>query len=202
MTNLQKSNLPNMTKQSGVVLFITLVALVIMLIASVALIRSTDTNLLISGSLAFKRDVVNQAERSVPSIKAKFTSGTLSTSASKQVDSVVNDNYYATIQPSNALGIPNVLLNTTTFDSAMPNNNIAYTAGGITIRYVIDRMCLATGEISPSNCTISKAGTDLGGGKKQILGKLSGEDGVVYRISIRATGPKNTEAFMQSTFTI
>jgi hypothetical protein len=63
-------------------------------------------------------------------------------------------------------------------------------------------MCLASGEISPNNCTISKAGTDLGGGKKQILGKLSGEDGVIYRISLRATGPKNTEAFMQSTFTI
>jgi Tfp pilus assembly protein PilX len=202
MTNLQKFNLPSATKQSGVVLFITLVALVIMLIASVALIRSTDTNLLISGSLAFKRDVVNQAERSMPSIRTKFTSGALSTSASKQMNSVVNDNYYATIQPSSALGIPNILLNTTTFDTAMPNNNITYAGGGITIRYVIDRMCLATGEISPSNCTISKAGTDLGGGKKQILGKLSGEDGVVYRISIRATGPKNTEAFMQSTFTI
>ncbi|MDP2229727.1 hypothetical protein [Methylotenera sp.] len=202
MTNLKKLNLPSAAKQSGVVLFITLVALVIMLIASVALIRSTDTNLLISGSLAFKRDVVNQAERSMPSIRTKFTSGVLSTSASKQVNSIVNDNYYATIQPSSALGIPNVLLNTTTFDVAMPNNNITYAGGGITIRYVIDRMCLATGEISPSNCTISKAGTDLGGGKKQILGKLSGEDGVVYRISLRATGPKNTEAFMQSTFTI
>ena len=202
MTNLQKINLSKATRQSGVVLFITLVALVIMLIASVALIRSTDTNLLISGNLAFKRDVVNQAERSMPSIKAKFTTGSLSLSAAKQLNSVLKDNYYATIQASNALGIPNILLNTANFDSTMPNNNITYTAGGITIRYVIDRMCLATGEISPNNCTISKAGTDLGGGKKQILGKLSGEDGVVYRISLRATGPKNTEAFMQSTFTI
>lgn len=202
MTNLKKYNLPSATRQSGVVLFITLVSLVIMLIASVALIRSTDTNLLISGNLAFKRDIVNQAERSMPNIKAKFTSGALTTSASKQVDSIENDNYYATIQPSSTLGIPNVLLNTTTFDTTMPNNNITYAAGGITIRYVIDRMCLATGEISPNNCTISQAGTDLGGGKKQILGKLTGEDGVVYRISLRATGPKNTEAFMQTTFTI
>lgn len=202
MTHLQKFNLPSATKQSGVVLFITLVSLVIMLIASVALIRSTDTNLLISGSLAFKRDVVNQAERSMPSIRAKFTTGALSVSAAKQADSVANDNYYATILPGSTLGIPNVLLNTTTFDAAMPNNNITYASGGITIRYVIDRMCLATGQISPSNCTISKAGTDLGGGAKQILGKLTGEDGVVYRISLRATGPKNTEAFMQSTFTI
>lgn len=202
MTHLQKFNLPSATKQSGVVLFITLVSLVIMLIASVALIRSTDTNLLISGSLAFKRDIVNQAERSMPGIRAKFTTGTLSVSTAKQANSVAVDNYYATILPSNASGIPNVLLNTSDFDAAMPSNNITFANGGITIRYVVDRMCLATGAVSPSNCTISKAGTDNSTSEKQDSGKLTGEDGVVYRISLRATGPKNTEAFMQSTFTI
>ncbi|MDI1298853.1 hypothetical protein [Methylotenera sp.] len=202
MTNSQKINLSSARRQSGVVLFITLVALVIMLIASVALIRSTDTNLLISGSLAFKRDVVNQAERSIPEIKAQFTTGALNIISAREVDSISSNNYYATIQPGNSLGIPNVLLNTTTFDSTMPNNNIAYSSAGVTIRYVIDRMCLATGAISISNCTISAANTDPGGGNLQMPDKLSGTDGVIYRISIRATGPKNTEAFMQSTFTI
>lgn len=201
MINLQKIKLSSARKQSGVVLFITLVALVIMLIASVALIRSTDTNLLISGSLAFKRDVVNQAERSIPQIKAQFITGGLSIISAREADSVGN-NYYATIQPSNALGIPSVLLNTTTFDSAMSSNNITYPAAGVTIRYVIDRMCLAAGAISTTNCTIAAANTDPGGGQLQMPEKLSGTDSVIYRISIRATGPKNTEAFMQSTFTI
>jgi Tfp pilus assembly protein PilX len=200
MTASLKINLPGAAKQSGAVLFITLVALVIMLIASVALIRSTDTNLMISGNLAFKRDVVNQVERSMPSIRAKFATGTLSSTAAKQADSVANDNYYATILPSNPQGIPSVLLNTLTFDLAMPNNNIS--SGGITIRYVIDRMCLAAGEISPSNCTISKAVSDVGGGWKQNPNKVAGPDAVLYRISLRATGPKNTEAFLQSTFTM
>lgn len=189
-------------KQSGVVLFITLISLVIMLIASVALIRSTDTNLLISGSLAFKRDVVNQAERSMPVIRANFSSGALASSNSRRTDSLSNNNYSAVILPSSAQGIPTILLNTSNFDAAMPSNNIVYAAGSITVRYVIDRMCLASGEISPTSCTISKPGTDIGGGKKQIPGKLTGSDGVVYRISIRATGPKNAEAYMQSTFTI
>ena len=202
MTNLQKNNLPSARKQSGVVLFVTLVALVIMLIASVALIRSTDANLLISGSLAFKRDVVNQAERSIPDIKTKFATGNLKLTTSREVDSASQNNYYATIQPSNAVGIPNVLLNTSTFDSTMPNNNITYSAAGVTVRYVIDRMCLATGAISTTNCTISTANTDTNGGGNEMDGKLSGVDGVIYRISVRATGPKNTEAFMQSTFTI
>ena len=202
MTNLQKINLSKAKSQSGVVLFITLVALVIMLLASVALLRSTDTNLLISGSLAFKRDVVNQAERSIPDIKTNFATGNLKIVSSREVDSPAMNNYYATIQPSNALGIPNVLLNTATFDSNFPNNTIVYSQSGVTIRYIIDRMCLASGVISTSNCTISSANTDPGGGSNQMPEKLSGVDGVIYRVSIRATGPKNTEAFMQSTFTI
>jgi Tfp pilus assembly protein PilX len=202
MTASLKINLPGEAKQSGAVLFITLVALVIMLIASAALIRSTDTNLQISGNLAFKRDVVNQVERSMPSIRAKFTTGALSSTAAKQADSVANNNYYATILPSNPQGIPKVLLNTITFDFAMPTNNIIDTSGGITIRYVIDRMCLAAGEISSNNCTLSKAATDVGGGWKQDPNKVAGPDTTIYRISLRATGPKNTEAFLQSTFTI
>jgi type IV pilus assembly protein PilX len=201
MTASIKINLPGADKQSGMVLFITLVALVIMLIASAALIRSTDTNLLISGNLAFKRDVVNQAERSMPSIRAKFTTGALSSTASKEADSVAN-NYYATILPSNAQGIPTILLNTLIFDLVMSSNNISDPSGVFTIRYVIDRMCLAAGEISPNNCTLVKAGTDVGGSANQKDRKLGGEDKVVYRISLRATGPRNSEAFLQSTFTI
>lgn len=205
MSDLRKFNLPSVAKQSGVVLFITLIALVIMLIASVALIRSTDTNLLISGSLAFKRDVVNQGERSMPTIKNKFQTGVLSTNASKEVNSIVNDNYYATILPSNTQGIPNVLLNTTTFDSTMPNNNIVYASSSITIRYVIDRMCLVAGEATSKNCTIGAPATDESGHVcKEQEGncKTNGQDGVLYRVSLRVTGPKNTEAFLQSSFTI
>lgn len=203
MNNFRKINQPIPAKQAGVVLFITLIALVVMLIASVALIRSTDTNLLVSGSLAFKRDVINQAERSMPTIRDKFLIGALSSGVAKQTDRIATDNYYATILPSNSQGVPNILLNTATFDAAMPSNNIVYTAGGITIRYVVDRMCVAgTVEVSAGSCTISKPGTDFGGDAFNIENKLTGEDGVVYRISLRATGPKNTEAFLQSTFTI
>lgn len=203
MTNLKKFSKPIPSRQSGIVLFITLVALAVMLIASVALIRSTDTNLLMSGNLAFKRDVVNQAERTMPTIRNKFLVGSLSSSISKQTNHIATDNYYATILPSSNQGIPNILLDTAVFDAAMSANNIVYAAGGITIRYVIDRMCVTgTVEISAGSCTISKPGTDFGGDAFNIDNKLTGEDGVVYRISIRATGPKNTEAFLQSTFTI
>lgn len=50
------------TKQNGVVLFFSLIALVVMSLAAVALIRSVDTNTLISGNLAFKQSATISAD--------------------------------------------------------------------------------------------------------------------------------------------
>lgn len=187
--------------QTGVTLIVTLIALVILLIASVALIRSTDTSLLVAGHLGFKRDLTNQAERTFPVIKNIFKAGTLSTSSTRSSD-LVTSNYYASIQPSDKNGIPNVLLDTSTFDSTFTGNNIVDTTAKITIRYLIDRMCLTTGAVSAASCSLSLGTTDPGGDINQLLNKPGGVDRPIYRISMRVSGPRNTEAFLQSTFTI
>ena len=83
--------------QNGFVMIITLLALVIMMLASVALIRSTDTNLLIAGNMAFKRDLINQAERAIPVIQTAFLSGSLQNTAQRNIDTL-GSNYYATVQ--------------------------------------------------------------------------------------------------------
>jgi type IV pilus assembly protein PilX len=157
--------------QQGVVLPITLIALLLLMIASVALIRSTETNLLVSGNLAFKRDVIA-------------------------------NNYYATIQPTNESGIPTILLDIDNFDGNFSANNIVDEDAQITIRYLIDRMCLSTGKVTISKCARATQNTDIGGDANNLaLGKASGNDTPVYRVSIRATGPRNTEAFFQYTLT-
>lgn len=187
--------------QQGVVLPITLIALLILLISSVALIRSTDTNLLVSGNLAFRRDIVNQAERAMPTIQALFTSGLLA-DLNKRQDNQLASNYFATRQASNNNGIPTQLLNIATFDSSFSANNIVDIDTDVTIRYLIDRMCLSTGEVTVSKCTIATQNTDIGGDANNLgLGKAHGNDTPVYRVSIRATGPHNTEAFFQYTLT-
>lgn len=210
MTNFIKVKLaPTLRakRQTGIVMLITLIALVIMLLASIALIRSTDTNLLVSGHLSFKRDVVNQAERTIPVIKQLFSTtstpvGVLSTAVSRQQD-LVASNYFATIQASNGFGIPTSLLDTS---SAVFTNLAATISGaagtGITIHYMIDRMCLAAGVPNTTSCSISKSTSDPTGQNKQSSGKPAGVDTPIYRISIRATGPRNTEAYIQSTFTV
>lgn len=202
---IQPKKLPQHTHhaQRGVVLPITLISLMIMLIASVALIRSTDNSLLVAGHISFKRDIINQAERAIPSIKNKFTleTGALNSVSNREKDALTS-NYYASIQASNTNGIPTVLLNTTTFDGLFSSNNIVDSTAGITIRYLIDRMCIKTGKVDIANCATVSSTTDVGGDAMHSgnEGKASGVDVPVYRISIRVTGPRNTEAFIQSTF--
>lgn len=186
---------PMANKQSGVVMIVSLISLLILMLASIALIRSTDANLLIAGNLAFKRDVINQAERAIPSIKAKFESGALSNSTVRQSD-LVASNYYATIQANNSKGIPNVLMGIADGNA----NNIVDADAKIIVRYVIDRMCLTTGAVSATACSLSQTTTDTGGDVNNIPKKAKGVDVPVYRISIRATGPRNTEAFLQYSF--
>lgn len=196
-----RSTMTNKQKQSGIVMFVTLIALVIMLLASIALIRSTDTNLLIAGHLSFKRDLINQAERAMPVIKAQFQgTAALSTEAKRESDSATN-NYYASILPStNSIsGIPDILLNVDTFDNLHSSKNISDANEQITIRYVIDRMCLQTGVVSAANCTLSLTTQDFGG-TAVPGGVLPGVNLPVYRISMRVTGPRNTETYLQTSF--
>lgn len=193
MANIQLCKLKQ--KQNGVILLVTLLALVIIMLSSLALVRSTDTNMILAGNYAFKRDVVNQAERAVPAIRTLFTTGALQLANSRTADNT-SVNYYASAQPNNAQGIPNVL-----FAVANNNaNNIVDARSGVIVRYVIDRMSLATGAPTIANGGYI-AKVDSGGGD-QVDPPPPGTLVSVYRISIRATGPRNTETFLQVIFQI
>lgn len=183
--------------QTGIILPITLISLLILLIASVALIRSTDTSLLIAGQIGFKRDAINQAERAIPEIRKIFDTGGALNNASLREDDVATSNYFATIQPSNSSGIPLQLLGTSFGTSNAITNDMAK----ISIRFLIDRMCLNKGPVTFNHCTTASSSSDVGGDALSLgEGKADGVDLPVYRISIRVTGPRNTEAFLQSTF--
>jgi len=181
------------SQQQGLVLIVTLLALMILLLASVALIRSTDSSLNIAGTMAFKRDLINQAERALPQIQQAFLTGALSTELSRLSDSPGN-NYYASVQATNASGIPNVLF---AVDGANANNIKTTDGSNIEIRYVIDRICLAPNKVDAKKCTLAA--------NNETKGREPGEDPIstyypVYRLTLRAIGPKNTESYMQATF--
>jgi type IV pilus assembly protein PilX len=207
-------------QQRGVVLLFALIAVTVMLIGAVALISSFNTSLVTAGNIGFKRDLSNQVEKAISEVMLKFEgSGALSTTSARGATKGAH-NYSATALTTNSQGIPlDLLKKTADFNSASPTNWTGADLDpgqGIKIRYLVDRLCSTAGDahltLAPEAC--------IRGGKSQFLPaagdesrmRSKAEDGgagvaaavplpVAYRVTVRATGPRNTEAFYQVTFT-
>jgi Tfp pilus assembly protein PilX len=184
--------------QSGVILLFTLVALVVVLIAGLSLIRAMDVSLLQAGNLAFRRDLANQAERGIAQAVARFSgTGALSAESVRNAN-VVTVNYSASRLATNAQGIPTLLLNDAAFTAAgMTGTDLTDTGSGVTVRIVVDRQCAAAGDIAGNACALATTLGDRAADDRYR--NVRGEAQPVYRISVRATGPRNTQAFFQST---
>lgn len=200
-------------RQRGVVLLFGLIALAIMMIGAVAIARSMNTSLFNAGNLGFKRDLTNQAERAVVQVLDRMEAGgALGTEASRQADSVAL-NYRASIFPAaelNAQGLPRALLDDNAFALVgTAANDITVAEMGVTVRYVIDRLCQAVGPADPGQCntagtaiSTARSGSDLLGAEdSSSAGTGAVLPQVVYRLSIRVDGPRETQAFFQTTFT-
>lgn len=181
----------NHRRQRGVILFVTLIALLVLMISGIALIRSFDSSLLLSGNIALKRDLVNQGERGMAAAIAALNNGNLSADTARQQSSA-GDNYSAVALGSDSHGIPTILIDDAQWN--MTGSDIL--DNGTKIRYVIDRMCSAAGVESTTNCTYVSL-TDKGGPTTQKQAQAGINP--VYRISVRVTDARNTQTFLQST---
>ena len=199
-------------RQQGVVLIFALIVLLILAIGAVAVLRSVNSSLLSAGNLAFHRDLVNQAEQAVSSVMTEFkTTGlpagagitTTNTTASLQAA-----NYSATALPTNAQGVPLALLDNAAFalvatpGLAPAGNDLPGATPDVTIRYIIDRLCTAVPVtvIATSSTCVQSTGLPTGGTANRNTA-VAPPSATVYRISVRVDGPRNTQAFLQTTFT-
>lgn len=182
----------------GVIMIITLIALVVLMIGGVALVRSFDTSMLLSGNLAFKRDLTNQGERGMAQAITLLSTGALANEAARSAHAP-GSNYSASVLLSDARGVPNVLMDPLAFTAAgLAGADITDAGSGVTIRYVIDRQCNAVGTFNSATCIVKVRPPD-GSGSAHQSERPPGESRPVYRISVRVSGPRNTEAFLQST---
>mgnify|MGYP003575523658 CR=1 FL=1 len=187
------------TRQRGVVLIFCLIVLVVLLTGGVAVIRSTNSALFSAGNLAFKRDLLNQGEQAVSFVMGQFQGmGSLATSASTQSDNSAL-NYKANQLPTNAQGIPTAMLGS---DAAFGtvgaiSNDLTGATPDIKIRYLIDRLCSSAGAPSSNNCVQAQSaptgGTAGTGGPAVTTAS-------VYRLTVRISGPRDTQVFMQTSF--
>jgi Tfp pilus assembly protein PilX len=204
-------------RQKGIILVITLLCLVVMLISAIALLRATDASQAITGNLGFKRDLVNQGERGFQKAYAALGTGGALVSATTRQTNLASSNYSSCILPTDSNGIPKILedtdanfANSTDASTTSPSctsavavtaNDIVDSVNGVTVRYVIDRLCMGTGTVASTSCMVNSLGYDTSG--TQDESKPGGATPTaIYRISVRVSGPHNTLTFVQSTVTL
>jgi Tfp pilus assembly protein PilX len=200
--------LRNKHTQQGLVLFVALMALVVMSLASVALIRSVDTSSQITGNLAFKQST---------SITSSYGLEAMADTIGSQlrIYATTNDpsnGYYAvcTTFDTGATGQcngENLVAEATWTDA---NSKLAAGAGiadgkdpyGNTIRYIVERMCNQAGNINIDRCLMASSPTDTS--SKNVVGigtpilEPISEPLPLYRVTVRISGPKNTVTYVQA----
>jgi type IV pilus assembly protein PilX len=201
---MNRCEITGLARQRGVVLIFSLIVLLILAIGAVALLRSVNSSLLSSGNLAFHRDLVNQAEQAVASVVNQFKTSGLpvgdGTFTGQTATSLPAANYSAAALPTNPQGVPVALLDNGAFNVvATAANDLAGATPDIKIRYLIDRLCTATGGATSADC-VQSTGLPTGGTANRNTA-VAPPSATVYRISVRIDGPRNTQAFLQTTFT-
>lgn len=191
------ANRPARRAQRGVVMIVALIALVLLLVGGAAMLRSVDTSSVLVGNLAFRRDLANRAERGIVLARTALNSGTLGTESARIAD-LTSSNYSASKLTDGVSGIPLILTNDTKFTGASMTDAHDVTDDGVTVRYVIDRQCVSAGAFDAGTCQSVASSGDAGG--SNWLRKPGGESRPLYRISVRVTGPQNTQAYFQTTY--
>ncbi len=189
-------------RQEGLVLVMALIVLVLVTLAGLSMIRSVDTTTLVAGNLAFQQAATRTSDRGVEAAVA--TLQTLSTGNALAVNDQTNS-YFATMS---AVDSPDPAVAARKDWPTLWANRFAANAApavsdgdGNDIQYVIHRLC--------ANAAPSNAGGNCVTTPGQATGAGSGEDSnevqvqgsgnrVYYRITVRVTGPRRTESYVQA----
>jgi hypothetical protein len=194
--------------QHGVVLFIALIVLVAMSLAGIALMRSVDTNVLIAGNLAFRQGATAGGDWGIEDARAWIT-GHPALLIDEQPAGFPF--YFASWQQSMDLIGNNPDPSVTNYDWSLLDGpmDLGYDSAGNRVQYIIHRLCDKPGApgqgIPIVNCVKSAlaASPGAGPGGSNVIQGAGGRNvdlgtSVLYRITVRITGPRNTVGFVQA----
>lgn len=210
---------PQIGRQRGVVLFIALIVMVAMSLAAIALIRSVDTTNVLIGNLAFRQSSILPANLAVEQAAAAlFADAALTAPTIDPTTDLAAENYYSTWQGSDdARGIPKQLQTKNdwtllkTLDVMDTSNANVDPKNKTTVRYVIERMCLAGAAGNPATAQYCDmlapkvaTGTTIhdcdqpGTAPGSQPGCFSLDPIPFYRVTVRVDGPQNSTSFLQA----
>lgn len=194
-----------MRNQRGVVLFIALIALVAITLASIALIRSVDTANVIAGNFAFKESTIHATD-----VGTETAALAMPTLVANDGSIASANKYYPVRQTVDPMGIP------TSVDwTAVPKTSINGT--GNSVQYVIERMCepvvnLLTGALISANgpnqgnnadvlsfCVATERCTPPSSKNASPICEVGD---IYYRVTTRVSGSRGTISVVQSVVTM
>lgn len=218
-TRMKIASLPQ--RQTGVILLLTLIVLVAMTLAVIALIRSVDTTNVVAGNLAFKQATLQVADEGTE-LAIQCLSGTTTTTCpgggflagtEATYYEIPASGYYPAdmeeLDPVGSSNDPNHALvdwddngcnGLATSRCIQASPSVSASAAGYTLRYIINRLCPAAG--LPNNCPSTIAitsGASTGAmdytSKEGLTSETQTE---YYRIITRINGPRHTVSFIET----
>jgi len=201
------------TRERGFIVYIALIALLILSLAALALLRTSDTAGVIAGNLAFK-----QAATSAADTGAERAFNELPALAEAGVD--VPNKYYSLMQAVDEQGVPNSIdwRNVPCWGTAGGSNPVSCSdAASYRVQYVIDRLCISApvagdaAEVLARKCVsgqpFSSAGsvgsdTSSHAQTTHVFGGVAPvpptRPTIHYRVTVRVQGPRNTASTVQT----
>jgi len=183
--------------QRGLVVFVSLIVLVAMTLAGLAVMRSSGSAILSAGNLAFKQSTVVSGDAGIEQALSNYL---------RVVGPVTLENdapasgYYATWLVAGSPPTEFDPITWTGWNDPSKRAAAGSDAAGNAVTYVIHRMCTATGPVDQDKCVVLAG--DLKGGTKggAAYGEkaIKGQSRPWYRITARIAGPKNTVSYVQS----
>ena len=211
-------------RERGVVLLIALMILVVLTLASIALVRSVDTTSLIAGNLAFQKSATISADAGVEAafkylqkVNEKSPAGYLEKSHIDEAYVAATTNFSTALLTAkdwekfwweniDTSGAPSA---TNCHHGDGPVCTLPTDAAGNTVSYTIQRLCLAEGPFDKAQCLRlgstgggeAEGNSSVGGTTIQSLGAAdAGSDSkqrYAYRVTARVSGPRNTTTYLQ-----
>jgi type IV pilus assembly protein PilX len=167
------------------VLIVALIVLVAMTLVGMAVMRSAETGVAVTTNFAFRQQAVQGSD-----VATRTAVQWLRDNASSLESNNEGVGYFAAWQDT---------FNPQTHTWAATNSSAEIIDSGTSYRYVIHRLCPSTG--AAAGC-VSPPGVSgaSGGGTGQFYGggRLSSPAATLFRVTIRAVGPKNTVAYAQT----
>ena len=170
-------------QQGGSLIFV-LIILVAMLISSVAVIRSAETTTAVAGNIAFKEAATQAGDLGLGAAELKLAS-------LASPDSTVQFNYYAQELSTDGYGVP------TGIDWSQVPKQVS---GNYTYQYILERLCFGALPVTDINLQCRTAKPEQQGSSKLGSPLYAALPPVYFRATVRVTGPKNAESFVQGIY--